>query len=361
MRPEIPASPARRLLIASIFSALLLAAAPGWVKAGTNAKQPTFVATAAAPKSKPGAKAPSRQTTTVEVPKVDVTASEGSTATAVRGRPETPAAAGKQPAPATTPAAAGAQTQAVNPDVIALKTTSDLVVRDLGFTGEGEILFSLVNRGDVGINVPGGHSGALTLAARPSASGPPIPIDIWMGTSKIMTVQQPSIAGRQTRNLRVAIPSNYVTPKCLETRDLKIAVDAQNQFAELYEDNNVTEAADSARPCPDLAIKSIKRHYTGLLNETYRVKVTIVNQGNAASPSTEVWGTSLPTGIWPLTGWPELIPTRKIPALDPGESTSFKTGGSVLSTNHTAVRVILDRYSDIDESDESNNFEDKQL
>jgi CARDB len=354
MRPQILAGPARHLLIAPIFSALLLAAAPGWVKAGTDA-------TEAAPKNKPEAKTPNRQTTTVEVPKVDVTASEGSTATAIRGRPETPTAAGNRSAPATTQAAAGAQTQAVNPDVIALKTTSDLVIRDLRFTGEGEIAFNLVNRGDLGINVPGGHSGAMTLRARPSASGPPIPIDIWMGTSKIMTVQQPSIAGAQTKSLKVAIPSNYVTPGCLDTRDLKVAVDAQNQFAELYDDNNVTEAADAARPCPDLAIKSIKRHYTGLLNETYRVKVTIINQGNAASPSTQVWGTSLPTGIWPLTGWPEIVPTHTIPALDPGESTSFKTGGSVLSTNHTAVRVLVDRYFKIDESEEGNNFEDKRL
>jgi subtilase family serine protease len=159
----------------------------------------------------------------------------------------------------------------------------------------------------------------------------------------------------------VPIPSNYAKPKCLETRNLKVAVDPQNQFEELYDDNNVTEAANSARPCPDLAIKSIKRHYTGLFNETYQPKVTIINQGNAPSPSTQVWGTSLPTGVWPVTGWPELVPTHTIEALDPGETTSFRTGGSVLSTNHTAVRVILDRHFEIDESDESNNFKDKQL
>ncbi|MEX2126083.1 MAG: CARDB domain-containing protein [Woeseia sp.] len=335
------------------------------LKTGTDAKQPmpgSTPPTAAAPKNKPGGTTtPNRQTTTVQVPKVDVTASEGSTATAIRGRPATPAAAVKQPAPATTPAVAGAQTQAVNPDIIALKTTSDLVVRDLGFTGLGEIAFNLVNRGEVGINVPAKQGGAMTLAAQAPASGPPIPIDIWMGTSKIMTVQQPGMAGSQTKNLKVAIPSNYAAPGCLETRNLKVTVDPQNQFAELYDDNNVTEAANSARPCPDLAIKSIKRHYTGLLNETYQPKVTIINQGNAPSPSTQVWGTSLPTGIWPVTGWPELVPTHTIEALDPGETTSFRTGGSVLSTNHTAIRVILDRHFTIDESDESNNFEDKRL
>jgi len=205
-------------------------------------------------------------------------------------------AASKQPATGT--AQLGSQTQALNPDVIALQTTSDLVAKDLGFTGLGEITFNLVNRGKVGINVPAKPGGAGKLAAQAPPSGVPISIDIWMGTSKI-TIQQASMAGHQTKNFKVPIPSNYSKPKCLETRNLKVVVDPQNRIKELHEDNNVTEALNSARPCPDLAIKSIKRHYTGVLNETYRVKVTIINQGNAPSPSTQVWGTSLPGGPWP--------------------------------------------------------------
>ena len=59
----------------------------------TAAKQPAPGETSSAPKNKPsGTRAPKKQTTTVQVPKVDVTASEGSTATAIRGRPATPAA-----------------------------------------------------------------------------------------------------------------------------------------------------------------------------------------------------------------------------------------------------------------------------
>jgi hypothetical protein len=327
----------------------------------TAEKQPVPEATPAAARNKPGGTAaPTRQTTTVQVPEVDVTASEGSTATAIRGRPATPAPVARQPVPGTTQATGGAQTQAVNPDVIALQTTSDLVTKDLRFTGLGEVAFDLINRGKVGINVSATRGGALQLAAQAPPSGPPISIDIWIGTSK-MTVQQPRMEGTQTRSFTVPIPSSYSTPKCLETRNLRVAVDPQNQIAELYDDNNVTEAANSARPCPDLAIKSIKRHYTGLFDETYQPKVTIINRGNARSPSTQVWGTSLPGGVWPVTGWPELVPTRTIPALDPGETTSFRTGGSVLSVNHTAIRVILDRFSEVDESDESNNFEDKRL
>jgi hypothetical protein len=252
------------------------------------------------------------------------------------------------------------QTWALSPDVIALQNASDLVTKDLGFTALAEITFNLVNRGEVGTNVPARQGRATTIAAQAPPSGPPISIDIYIGTSKI-TVQQPSMGGKQTKNFKVPMPSNYSKPKCLETRNLKVVVDPQNQIKELHDDNNVTEATNSARPCPDLAIKSIKRDYEGIFNETYRVKVTIINQGNAPSPSTQVWGTSLPGGVWPVTGWPELIPTHTIPALAPGETTSFKTGGSVLSANKTSVRVILDRHFQIEESDESNNFKDERL
>lgn len=115
-------------------------------------------------------------------------------------------------------ASQGATTQ-VNPEVIGLKTTPDLVARDLGFTGLGEITFNLVNRGEVGINVPKKQGGATTMGAQATSSGPPISIDIYMGTSKILTVQQPSIIGKQTKNFQVT-SSNYSKPKCLETRNL---------------------------------------------------------------------------------------------------------------------------------------------
>jgi hypothetical protein len=287
---------------------------------------------------------------------------EGTTATAIRGRPETPTSPAKQPAPGTTSAAAlGSQTQAINPDVIALKTTSDLAAKDLGFTALGEITFNLVNRGEVGINVPKKQGGATTMAAQPPASGPPIKIDIYMGGNLVKSVFQPSVGGKQTKNFKENIPTTLPKPKCLETRNLKVVVDPQNQIKELHDDNNVTEATNSARPCPDLAIKSIKRDYSGVLKETYSPKVTIVNQGNAPSPSTQVWATSLPGDPWPVNGWPAIVPVKTISALAPGATTSFHVGGSVLSSNRTAVRIVLDRHYQIEESDENNNFKDERL
>jgi hypothetical protein len=105
---------------------------------------------------------------------------------------------------------------------------------------------------------------------------------------------------------------------------------------------------------------SIERDKEGMFGETYRAKVTIINQGNAPSPSTQVWATSLSSAPG-ITGWPEFSPTKTIPALAPGQKTSFKTGGSVLSVDNSWVRIILDRFFEIEESDESNNFKEKKL
>ena len=139
---------------------------------------------------------------------------------------------------------------------MALQGGSDLAARNLAFTALGEVTFDLVNRGNAGINVPAKRGGALPPAAQTSSPGAPISIDVWMGTSK-MTIQQPSIGGTQTKNLKVTMPSNSSVPECLQARDLKVVIDPQNTIEEVLEDTNVTEAATSARPCPDLAIKSI--------------------------------------------------------------------------------------------------------
>ncbi len=245
--------------------------------------------------------------------------------------------------------------QAINSEVLALKTSADLVIRDLAFTALAEVTFNLVNRGDVGVNMP------VKAAPRTGnqGSGSPIQIDVFIGSTKI-TIQQPMMAGKQTKNLRVPLPSNISKPKCLETRSLSVKVDPQNAVAELHDDNNETLVASAARPCPDLAVVSIVRDKEGVLGETYRAKVKIINQGNAASPATQVWGTALSSAPG-ITGWPEFSPTHDLKALEPGETASFKIGGSVLSVDNSWVRIILDRFFAIDESNEGNNFKEKKL
>jgi hypothetical protein len=250
---------------------------------------------------------------------------------------------------------AGQNSQSINPDILALNNAADMVIRDLGFTPLAEVTFSLENRGAIGINMPAkGMPGTRT-----PPTGPPILIEVFVGDSRI-TIQQPSLAGRQNRVVKVPLPSNMTKPKCLETRSLRVRVDPQNVIPELYDDNNEMAVAAAQRACPDLAVASIERDKEGVVGELYRVKVTIINQGNAPSPPTKVWGTAL-TSAPGLTSWPELNPTHDLPALQPGEKASFKIGGSTLSSEVSYVRIMLDRFFHIDESDEGNNFKEKKI
>jgi len=245
-------------------------------------------------------------------------------------------------------------TQALDPEVMALHTSADLVAKDVGLSSKGEAVFVLQNRGDVGINVP--VRGVPNKAPAPGAA-PKIKVDVYVDNVLKASVYQDSLVGKGTHPFLVPLQPNV--PKCNEQRTLKVVVDPQRVIPELHDDNNAT-TQPSWRPCPDLAVKSIVRDAEGVAGEMYRAKVTIVNKGNAESPATKVWATAL-TSAPGINGWPDLSPNEPIPALAPGATVSFKTGGSNFSTAHCWVRVILDRFSEIEEQDEGNNFIDKTL
>ena len=137
-----------------------------------------------------------------------------------------------------------------------LKTSADLALKDVGLSGLGQVVFILQNRGDVSIN--GG--GRLTPAAS-SITTPPIRIDIHIGGAMVQSVYQASLAG-QTGHAFAVMPLSNV-PKCKDVRDIRIVVDPQNVVPELHDDNN-TAAVSIARPCPDLAVKSIEREKSGI-------------------------------------------------------------------------------------------------
>ena len=238
--------------------------------------------------------------------------------------------------------------QPVSPAVLA-QQRPDLVAEALGFSAKGEIIVTLKNLGSQAINP--------TTRENRNPAGPPIQVDLYMGNALYQSVYQQSLGGRASKTFTVIVATN--PPKCMESRTLRAVIDAQNVIQEQRDDNNAA-SANAARPCPDLAVQKIERDHSGLLNETYSTRVTVVNRGNAPSPENQVWGTSLSS--YPgITGWPELAPTHTIPGLDPGKSTSFHIGGSVLSIDKSWVRVMLDRFFEIEESDETNNFVEKDI
>ncbi len=252
------------------------------------------------------------------------------------------------------------QQQAVNACALPAVQGVELASCNLEFNRLGEIILAVKNRGSVSTSAAQASASLGQAGRRATLSGPPVGIDVYMDDKLVFSLSQPALGAGQSKTITEGIPSSLSVPGCGESRVLKLVVDPRNEFAEASEsDNTITRNVE--RPCPDLAIKSISRDYEGVFNETYRVKVTIINQGNAPSPSNQVWATSLPGEPWPVNGWPALTPTQTIPALAPGETTSFKVGGSILSTNRTAIRIMLDRNSEIAESNESNNVKDERL
>lgn len=186
---------------------------------------------------------------------------------------------------------------------------------------------------------------------------PPIKIDLYVGGALVQSVYQQSIAANSLRAITVPMLNNI--PKCGETRAIKVVIDPVNVVPELHDENN-SAAATVPRPCPDLTVQSIKRESSGLAGETYRVLVTIVNKGTAASPPDEVWATAL-TSAPGLNGWPETVPMHTMPGLAPGATYRFRVGGTVASLAHSWVRVFVDIKRLIEESDETNNLVDKTL
>lgn len=234
-----------------------------------------------------------------------------------------------------------------------LKTSADLVVKAVGLSGLGEIVFTLQNRGSVNINT----SADRRVAGSTSISTPPIRIDLYLGGALVQSVYQAGLGGEQSRAFAVKPLSNV--PKCKDVRDIKVVVDPANVVPELHDDNN-TAAVTVARPCPDLAVKSIEREKSGIAGETYRVKVTVINLGNAPAPEFQAWGTAVNSFPGP-TGWPEMVPMRDIPSLAPGETFVFRPGGDQASFTNTWVKIYLDINHHIDELDETNNLVDKKL
>lgn len=273
----------------------------------------------------------------------------------------TTAPAPATPAPATSAATtmgnSDAATAAVNPDIIALQTTSDLIIRDLGFNGKGEITFKLRNRGKVPINpapVDPEAAGAGRQAVPPVPENEQIKVVVYLNNNPFGTVFQPRLGGEKSKTFTVAVPAN-LKPACGGSKPLRTVIDPSNVIAE-YTDTNNVDTVTAARPCPDLAIKSITKNENKWGTE-FVARVTIINQGNAPSDkfdylAKEAFGGSI-ADLGDLdddVGGP----------LAPGETMKFNVG-SARAHQNLHVEVFLDRHRRVEELDENNNYKKKTV
>jgi hypothetical protein len=256
-------------------------------------------------------------------------------------------------------AANGSLTQ-LNPCLASLPLiagASELVGCNLKFNANGEITFSFKNRGSVGINTSPVIFGATKPKKEAQPAGPKIQIDVYLQGNRIESVYHAALGPGQTKEITVKIPSNYQSqvPKCGDVRALKVVLDPLKQIPESSDGDNVIERPAADRPCPDMAIESIKKNSNSLHTE-YVAEVRLVNKGNANARFRYLATTGSNSAVAPLPDLDYDI----VMELEPGQSKKF-TVGSALGLNRLHVMVLLDRMGEVAELNEGNNYAEKML
>jgi hypothetical protein len=251
----------------------------------------------------------------------------------------------------------GATSAAINPDIVALNSTSDLVIRNLGFTNTGEITFELRNRGKVPINPPPSgtaRSASTRVAVPPVPEAQQIKVMVYLNNAPSGTVFQPRLGGQESRTFTVTVPAN-LRPGCGQSKPLRTVVDPNNVIVEYTDTNNVS-IATAARPCPDLAVASIEKNFNDLKTH-FAARVTLINKGNAPIGKFEYWARENFGGhLADLGGQAD----DTAGPLAPGETFKFNIG-FVPAYDNMQVTVILDWNKLVEELDESNNYKEKNL
>jgi len=233
------------------------------------------------------------------------------------------------------------------------QAVTNLVACGVKFTALGEIRFGLKNLGTVAVNpssvtVTGGRIGRETIAPRP------VQIDVYMQNARVASAHVQSLGANEAKWITIPIPSNYTKPKCAESRTLKVVVDATSLFTESSEADNAV-ATTNDRPCPDMAVESISKNWNDLKTE-FVAKIKIVNKGNAPAKFRYLALTSNGSSFGPLPS-ADFDKWMEIPE---GGSRTFNIGNA-FATSSMYVRVFLDRWGEIAELDEGNNFKEETL
>jgi subtilase family serine protease len=178
---------------------------------------------------------------------------------------------------------------------------------------------------------------------------------VYLQGTRIQSVYQQILAAGQLKEMTVKIPSNYPTPRCGEVRALRIVIDPQNQIREAADGDNTVDRPAADRPCPDVAIESIKKNSNAAKTE-FVAEVKLVNLGNAHARFRYLATTGSNGIIAPLPDLDYDI----VMELEPGQSKKF-TVGSALGINNMHVMVMLDRMQEVPELNEGNNYAEKVL
>jgi subtilase family serine protease len=231
----------------------------------------------------------------------------------------------------------------------ALVQKPDLVVSSVGLNSQGAVTFTITNSG----------AGAVTN---------PFKVDAWLDgyLRKTIEFNNRTITGMGRLMMNTSLPvahgeqrkftvSDVKVDSCSTSHAVKVVADSGNTIVESSESNNQA-GWNGAAPCPDLAIKSISKHWQNNMHTEFVAEVVIINQGTGdAGPFAVAAGAFTQSGI----GIPSGAPTM-YEGLRAGETLTIRTGNAYVPDG-LVVHVVVDVGNIIKESNENNNVADKTL
>jgi hypothetical protein len=217
------------------------------------------------------------------------------------------------------------------PGIKVNQSQADLVIRGLGFTGEGKVRYLVQNVGSVAVTQP-------------------FVVDVYYNGQRRDTVNHNGLPPLSQQR----VESSLANPGGCAQAQLRAVADSQQAVSE--DKSNNTASIVQVPPCPDLIVK-IEQENVSVTS--YRARIKVTNQGTRATGRhfiVLVRETNVPAGV---------IQTppgdKRIENLEPGQSTSFLYGGTHFKTSSVGYHAIVDRFDDIKESNENNNNVSKNL
>jgi hypothetical protein len=245
-------------------------------------------------------------------------------------------------------AASAAAVVVRRPDVQAIGGAPDLNASDLRIDADGKMAFKIRN-------------------ASPAAINTPFKVDAWLDGYLRQTIQIGGVRSIPIGGVRI-LPTtlpfganeqrNFILQDvkvdlCSPSHSLKVLVDSGGEISESNEKNN-TLTWSGPTPCPDLAIKSISKHWQNGMHTEFNAEIVIINLGTGnAGPFGVAAGGSSTTGI--PSGAPMMYDGLKA-----GETLTLHAGNAYIPDG-ISVHVVVDIGNVIKESNENNNVADKSI
>jgi subtilase family serine protease len=221
----------------------------------------------------------------------------------------------------------------------------DLVITAVGLNADGNFTFTVANHGNTvtqPFKIDASLDGYLRETVRFNSRGD-------LNGARFATPTSLPFANGERRFTLTAVKVDM----CSSAHTLKVVADSGGEIAESNETNN-EKSWSGPTPCPDLAVKSISKHWQNSMHTEFNAEIVIINLGTGTARNFVV-----AAGASSNTGLPSGSPVA-YDRLGPGETLTIHAGNAYVPDG-ISVHVVIDPGNLIKESNENNNVMNKSL